>query len=217
MQEISKISIAELIGKDDPVLIEIGSYDGKDGVELARQFHFPTLYCFEADPRSQQLWESFHQSSHNIRLIKSAIGNVDGHIKFNQSSSTTRKHYEGAEWSASSSIKKPASHLELFPDVEFNKTILVPCMKLDTWAMQHPEVIDFIWCDVNGGEEDVILGGLKTLQRTRFLYIEWSDKQLYEGQINQSQLMKLLPNFSLLGVYNFQGNFGNLLLKNNSL
>ena len=72
--------------------------------------------------------------------------------------------------------------------------------------------------DINGAEEDFILGASAVLKyRVRFLYIEFSDKELYEGQITKEKILNLLPDFSLMNIYNFKGNFGNLLLKNRNL
>jgi hypothetical protein len=42
------------------------------------------------------------------------------------------------------------------------------------------------------------MGALKTLERTRFFYTEFSDQEWYEGQINFDTLCSLLPNFSVL-------------------
>jgi hypothetical protein len=45
--------------------------------------------------------------------------------------------------------------------------------------------IDFIWADVQGAEEDLILGGLDTLRkRTKYLFTEYNNSEMYEGQIN---------------------------------
>jgi len=224
MKELSKQQIAELIGLDNPhpVILEIGAYDGKDGKEIAEQFASCEVHCFEADPRSQSLFELLNEPYGKINLHKIALGNVNGEIEFYQSDSETRRHYDFQnDWSASSSIRKPKTHLDLFPDVQFEKKIKVRCLKLDTWYRQNftsHQLIDFVWADVNGAEEDVILGGINTLtNNARYLYIETSDKELYEGQITTDKLLELLPTFSVLDIYKNLGNFANILLKNNEL
>lgn len=227
-KELSKEKIVTLIteGKDKfyiPLVLEVGSYDGKDSRELANILDRESIfYCFEADKRSQDIFHKLnYQASKHLNLIEFAVGNIDGAIDFHLSDSDTRRHDHNKDsWSASSSIKKPKTHLELFKDVDFKRTVRVPCIKLDSWfrIANLNMIVDFIWVDINGAEEDFILGGLKTLnESTRYLYIEFSDKELYEGQITKDQISKLLPNFEILGVYNFKGNFGNLLLKNKTL
>ena len=222
MKEISKKEIYNLIGEvARPIILDIGTYDGADAQAIASMYHECEVHCFEADPRSIDIFLELNRNEEDLYLHTNAIGNVDDVISFHQSDSTTRRHsHNPNSWSASSSIKKPKEHLTLFPDVEFNNTIQVRCLKLDTWYNNNlkSQIVDFIWADVNGGEEELILGGVETLsRRVRFLYIEFSDRELYENSINKEKILELLPDFELIDTYNFQGNFGNVLLKNKLL
>ncbi len=96
----------------------------------------------------------------------------------------------------------------------------VKSMKLDTWMSQNPNIneIDIMWVDVNGGEREFLEGGLNTLNtKVKYLYIEFNsanNKSLYEGCPTKDEIIQQLSNFEDLGVYNFMGNFGNILLKN---
>jgi len=203
---MSKEEIVKLIGKPDPIILDIGSFNGKDASELSQLFDSPEIHCFEADPINQEKWKELNKLNPKLTLYHTAIGNNDGPIVFNQ-----------ATKGASGSMFKPKAHLEIWPQVHFNKEVKVMCFKLDTWndyVLQN-QTIDFIWCDVNGAEKEVINGAKKTLKNTRYLYIEFSDKELYEGQISKQDLLALLPDWTILGTYNFEGNFGNLLMKNN--
>lgn len=216
-KEITLDVIKLLINKENPIILDIGCYDGKDSLKLNNVFKNAEVHCFEADPRSVELFEKIN-SNNNLQLHKVAISNINGKVNFNLSDSETRRHYKyQTSWSASSSLKKPKNHLDLFNDVQFNKTIEVECITLDKWYKEklNWKAIDFIWVDINGAEEEFIKGALKTLNLfTRFLYIEFSDKELYEGQINKNQILELLNQFELIDIYNYQGNFGNMLLKN---
>lgn len=214
---LEKTEVLKLIKKSNPIFLDIDCYDGKDAREIFDLLPAAKIFCFEADPRSQILFESLQ---HNIpmTLVKSAIGSVDGQIAFYQSNSDTRRHYAFQDsWSASSSIRKPKNHLEIFPDVSFEDQIVVQCTKLDTWCkkagLENTE-IDFMWVDVNGAEMDFVIGALQTLKRTRYLYIEFSDKELYEGECKKEDLLRVLNDHELLGVYGYYGNFGNLLMRN---
>lgn len=222
MQEINKVDIAYMIGGEEPLILDIGCYDGKDSDELSDYFIRPEIHCFEADPRSQELFEKVSGWNSNLKLHKFAVGSTDGPKSLFQSDSKTRRHaHNRSSWSASSSIRLPKTHLTLFPDVEFSvNPVEVDGISLDTWYKRFVDArtIDFIWCDVNGAEGDVVLGGLEMLNKhTRYLYIETSDKELYEGQVTKEKLLSLLPNFKEIGFYNFLGNFGNVLLKNEKL
>jgi FkbM family methyltransferase len=215
--DLSKQAISSLITSDCPIILEIGMYDGEDAREMANTMPSATIYGFECDVRSIALYKSFSNPK-NIILNEVAIGSVNGLVDLFMSDSDVRRHYTDQDnWSASSSIRKPKTHLDLFPDVWFKKTVKVSCVTLDKWHVDNlpAQTIDFIWADINGAEYDMVLGGQKTLNEyTKYLYVEFSDKELYEGQPKKDNILKLLPNFETIGIYNFRGNFGNILLKN---
>lgn len=219
--ELSKSEIADLIGNQDHIVIlDIGCYDGEDADKLSQQFESCKIHCFEPDPRSIDLFRK--HSSHNpkLKLHEVAVGSEVGQVDLWLSDSENRKHYEDqTSWSASSSLAKPTGHLKLFPDVKFNETLVVESTTLDQWYKWHLPgyIIDFIWADVNGGELNLVLGAKDTLTITKYLYIEFAAHPLYEGQSTKEELLAALPDFELLGIYNYKGNFGNLLLKNKTL
>ncbi len=218
MKEFDKRILKKLLSKE-PLILDIGCYDGKDSVEMSKLFKNCVIHCFECDKRSIKLFNQKTKDIPNIFLHEFAMSNVNGLIDFYLSDSDTRRHYEGQEsWSASSSIRKPKNHIKLFEDVKFNIVEKVRSVSLDDW-FSGLRYIDLIWVDVNGGEEDFIKGGIETLLNlTKYLFIEFSDKELYEGQINKDKLLSLLGNtFEVIDVYNYEGNFGNLFLKNNLL
>lgn len=210
MQEmdISKEYIKSLVS-EKPVILDIGCFDGKDSAELAALFDECEIYCFEADPRNIEKFKQRNGNNPKLHLQPFAIGSVNGKVEFHQS--------EGK--GASGSLKKPAYHLELFPEVKFESVVEVDCTTLNKWYVHnlYPKTIDFIWCDVNGGEEDVIMYGTKALKNTKYLFVEFSDKELYEGQVNKKDLLWYIPDFRELGTYSYMGNFGNVLLKNKNV
>lgn len=205
-KELSKKKIRELIDRDCPTILDIGAFNGKDSKEIARQWKRCRVHAF--DPFLKLRKPLF--GKRKIKVWNFCISDIDGF-----------KFMERSNHSQSDSLLKPKEHLNLFPYVHFDiiRNQSVPCFKLDTWSKVNNQWgIDFIWCDVNGSEGDVIKGATETLKRTRFLYIEFSDKELYEGQLNKEQLIDLLPEYwELQGIYNYKGNFGNLLLKNTML
>lgn len=218
--DLSKKAISGLIQNDRPIILEIGMYDGEDAREMAQLMPESTIYGFECDPRSIALYKSFDNPK-NIILNEVAIGAKTGLVDLFMSDSETRRHYTDQDsWSASSSLRQPKTHLDLFPEVDFKKSIKVECTTLDKWYEKTipNTIIDFVWADINGAEYDMILGGQNTLNRmTKYLYVEFSDKELYAGQPKKDEMLKLLPNFEVVGIYNFRGNFGNILLKNKTL
>lgn len=181
-----------------PVILDIGCYDGKDGLEIHRMFNYQgELHAF--DPCS---YNKFHgHNVKNVSFYQCALSNKNGSFPLHHS-----------EHSQSNSLRKPKEHLQAWPQVHFKNHMEAACCKLDTiWP---DEKIDFIWADLNGSEGDFIQGAQKALKKTSYLYIEFSDKELYEGQITKKQLLKMLPAWEIVGEFNVGDNFGNILLKN---
>jgi FkbM family methyltransferase len=217
--DLSKEEIKELIGKENPVIVEIGVYDGRDTLEFIKVMPNATVYGFECDPRAIAILKQ-RIADDRIIIEECAIGNTNSLVRLNLSDSDTRRHkYNPDYWSASSSIKRPKNHLALFKDVVFNREVAVPCKTLDKWQTESDvREIDFLWMDVNGAEGDVLLGGELALNIScRYIYMEFSNSELYEGQIKLDKIKRLLYNFKQVGIYNYQGNFGNVLLKNKLL
>jgi len=201
MSDISKEYIKELIGVGASI-IEIGSYDAKDGAELA-EICDTKVHCFEPNPASYEIMKFLN----NDRLIlwNYAVCSHNGFTKMNLSN-----HPQ------SDTIKTPKLHKKLFPGVIYNDVIEVRTTTLDRWnyAIRGGDQVDFIWCDVNGAEADFILGAHKTLSKTRYLYIEFCEKELFAKALNREQMKKALPGFEVIGEYNFLGSYGNLLFRN---
>ena len=224
-KEINKeLFLDFFVNKKDITIMDVGTYDGKDSMEFSKLFPQSEIYSFEADKRSIDVFNKIAGDVKNINLIETALSNVDGEIDWYASDSDTRRHYDFENgWSASSSIKKPDNHLNIFKDVSFNKNSKVKSMKLDTWMSENKNIknIDIMWVDVNGGEKEFIEGAIYTLKnKVNYLYIEFNgvdNRKLYKDCPTADDIKETLSTFSEIGIYNFMGNFGNILLKNGAL
>ncbi len=200
--EISPEFIRECVDKPDPVILEIGCNSGSHTLWFLQAFSRPRIHCFEPDPRAIARFKKKVGERENVALHEIALSDRDGEITFHQSDgqrdeSQVQLLPEG--WDFSGSIRKPKDHLKEYPWVTFEHSITVPTMTLDHWCRDRQiEHIDFIWMDVQGAEMDVINGGRATLQKTRYLYTEYSTKELYEGQATLKSLLKNLPEFKAL-------------------
>jgi len=210
--------------KKSLTIFDVGTYDGKDSLEFKKLFPTSNIYAFEADKRSVDLFNKVVGNVEGIRLLKTALSDIDGEIDWYASDSETRRHYDFENgWSASSSIKKPDNHLNIFTDISFTRDSKVESKRLDTWMLENKNItnIDIMWVDVNGGENEFIDGALETLRnKVQYLYIEFNgvaDKTLYEDCPTANDIKEKLGCFEQLGTYNFLGNFGNILLKNKDI
>ncbi len=204
--EISKGEIKDILKKENPIILEIGCNDGTDTLDFLETFKDCKIYCFEPDPRPI---EKFKVKDNRCKLFKIAISNEDGETTFNLSGGKD-PYGKRDDWDQSSSIKKPKKHLKEYPWCNFDKKIKVKTKRLDTWAKENKiNKVDFIWADVQGAERELIEGGLNVLNNTNYLYTEFYDKEMYEGQLNLQQILKLLPNFEVVKKFG-----SNVLLKN---
>lgn len=178
-----------------PIVFEVGAAKLEDTpkiLELIVGEGKPyDYYAFEPDPRNLE----FARASRVyplINLVATAVGNTVGHASFNQSSGKNPTY--GYDHTLSGSLKKPKRHLEAHPWCRFDTAIQVRSMTLDAFAQLYSiPHIDFIWCDVQGAEDLVVEGAQKILTHTRFLYTEYYEIEMYEGQIGIQEILKRLP------------------------
>ena len=196
--------IRTLVGEQARTILEVGANQGTDTRHMLEAFPRATIHCFEPDPRAAKV----HAESvrdRRVHLHRIAIGAANGKAEFHMSGGT-RPDLPAAErarypegWDQSGSLRRPTGHLENYPWCTFRKSIQVEVRTLDAWSRKHaPETIDFLWADVQGAEGDLVAGGPETLARTRFMFCEYSERELYEGEPNLAQLLDLLPDFEVI-------------------
>jgi 2-O-methyltransferase len=195
---LSAAEIRQLVGKDDPVIIEVGANCGQTTIELLKAMPGATIFAFEPEPRAIAKFRDVIANP-NVHLYECAIGAVNGTVTFHQSSGAEQMPEYGEGWDQSGSIRRPNSHLKVWPWVKFEKQITVPITTLDAWSEQHQiSKADFIWADVQGAEGDLVEGAAQFLRSSRYFYTEYSNDEWYEGQITLAELLKKLPDFDLV-------------------
>ena len=211
------VQIKAMVGRDDPVIIDAGSNDGTHTNRFIKTFPQASVYSFEPDPRAIAKWKQ-NVIDPRATLIESALGAVSGEATFHVSSGQ-RPGWEDDPsyvlgWDQSGSLRAPKNHLEASPWVEFEKQIRVKVITLDEWAADYGiDRIDFIWADVQGSESDLIDGGRGVMKRTRYFYTEYSNKELYDGQITLDAITELLTDdFEMVAYWRDDVLFKNTLL-----
>jgi FkbM family methyltransferase len=206
---MNKLEIKNLINKENPMIFEIGCADGGDTLEFINTFSDLEIYCFEPEPKNIKLVkEKINYPKHH--LFEGVISDVNGELIFNRSRTDNPD-----DLSYSGSIKKPKEHLNEWSFIKFDEQITVKSITLDKFCEdKNIQLIDFIWADVQGAEENLIMGGLNTLNtKVRYFYTEYSNKEYYEGQLRLDALLNLMgDNWELVR------DFGSdVLLKNKTL
>jgi 2-O-methyltransferase len=192
--------LQKCLNKDNPIILEIGCNDGTHTSWFLKIFKNPTIYCFEPDPKAIVHFKEKIRNHKNVKLFEIALSDRDGEANFHQSNGTEQ------EWTGSGSLREPKEHLKVHPQIKFDRQISVVTSRLDTWCNQNDiENIDFIWMDVQGAEIDVFNGGVNALKNTRFLYTEYSDRELYKDQLNLHGLIKHLKKYDFKILRRYHG------------
>jgi FkbM family methyltransferase len=203
--EVSRELIRTCVGKDNPTILDIGCNDGGTTLWLLEIFQNPTIYCFEPDPRAIARFKAQVSRRSSVTLLELALSDRDGTIEFYQSGGHNDKQQLEAMpqgWDLSGSIRQPRRHPTVNPWVTFDQKITVTTSTLDTVCEQHGiGSIDFIWMDVQGAAIDVFRGVANALRSTRFIYTEYSNKELYRDQFNLQKLVKHLKDLTIVVRY----------------
>jgi FkbM family methyltransferase len=193
--------LKECLETETPTILEIGSNFGDTTGWFLETFASPTIFCFEPDLRAIARFRSNIGDQSGVLLIETAVGARDGTTKFFMSGGRPPGN-STFDWDASGSIRQPKKVLEAHPWCKFERQIEVSVRQLDSWCMETAiGPIDFIWMDVQGAELDVIEGAEATLAKVRFLYTEYSNLELYQGQPTLKKLLQGLGRFDVLVRY----------------
>jgi 2-O-methyltransferase len=193
-----------------PVILEVGANDGSTTQEFLELSPRATILAFEPEPRAAAAFKA--RQLPGVTLLEHAIGARTGETVFYRSggASPLRPDFD---WDLSGSIREPASHLAIHPWCTFERRMTVPISTLDEAVAPYGFVeIDLIWADVQGAEEDLVRGAAQTLKRTRYLYTEYNDNEMYRGQLGLSDLCALIPDFEIMETFH-----DDVLLRNKTL
>ena len=206
--------LRQLLAKENPVILEIGCHNGSHTLWFLETFQNPTIHCFEPDPRATKQFKQKLGNHPSIKLFEGAISYQTGAQTFFQSDGIK------SDWTCSGSLRKPVNHTELHPQIVFERTIEVPTTTLDKYCQEESITqIDFIWMDVQGAEMDVFKGGKNTLSNVHFLYTEYSNVELYQGQANLKKISAQLAEsgFKLIRRYHGDALYQNISLTNRKI
>jgi FkbM family methyltransferase len=203
-----------------PIVLELGMCDGyHSNILLKTLSENGRGFIYHGFEPVRELFNNISLSyNNNIGIAQKhnmAIGNFDGQLDLYKSggerieNGVVMDRYYG-----SSSIRKPKLVTEAWKSMTFNQEI-AECTKLDTiiprFGLQN-QIIDFVWADIQGAEIDMINGGAETLKNVRYLYTEYNNSELYEGEIGLQEICSLLPQFDIIHDFG-----GDVLLKNKNI
>jgi FkbM family methyltransferase len=212
------MNIYEFIKKlNIEVFVEIGCNIGEDTKKFRQMHQNARIMCFEPDPRNlRKLNENGVKEIAEVYpyAVSNSVGSTVFHLSTGDVGTVDPNNdFINMDWSLSSSLKKPTGHLRYHRWITFPNSVNVETVTLDTFNPLKDTKIDFMWVDVQGAEDLVFSGAKDTLKRTRYVYTEYSNVELYENQLNLSQLLKLFGDSREL----FHDFGGDVLLRNKNL
>lgn len=180
--DIDKKLISDLLPAD-PVIIDCGAHMGTDALEFAK-IPGSQVHCFEpVSDIYRQLVENTKDFK-NVHCYNLALNDFDGEIDMYVSSGYS---------DGSSSILKPLLHLQDHPDVFFDKTEKVRCLKLDTWAAENNiNAVDMLWLDMQGAEHQMLSASKIIFPAVKIIHCEVTKHESYEGVMLYPELKKFM-------------------------
>lgn len=176
--------IEEFLNKITPCLenpiecvFDIGSRDGLQSIEFSKRFPSAKIYAFEANPESIETCLQNTKDYPNITLVPKACLDFDGRTAFY---AIDMEKSPIKNIGASSCF--PISNLYKSRENLLQKTIEVPCCRLDTFMVNNNiDKVDLLWIDAEGSEICVIWGMGDKIKTVRAIYVETTFKPLYYG------------------------------------
>ncbi len=196
---------------DSPFIIEIGANDGHHTSQFIEAMPNANICCFEFCPSAI---EDFNKRNfgNRVKLFTVAISHRHESRVPDYSGGIPDCRNPSKPWQQSNTIVGPKEHLQRSPEITYAKGQQVQCCPLDWFYNTYLFPVDFLWCDAEGAEPLVILGGHRTLYQTRYAIFEFYERELYHRGANLRTLLSMLPDFDLMAIYG-----DNALFKNRSL
>ena len=154
-------------------VLDIGAHTGRFVTSIRKMFPEAWIYSFEPlEDCFRQLIDA-HREDRKFRGFNLAIGEESGTVLF----------YRSSFPESSSLLPMGLLHKENFPYSATEETITVKMVRLDDIARELPIGKRLLLkIDVQGGEQQVLRGGMDVLKKTDVIQIETNFQSLYEGQ-----------------------------------
>ena len=169
------VSLLNSLVSEKPVIVEVGSFNGKDTLKFGRAFPSGRIFGFEPVPELYSVAVRRNLHMKNVVILQCAVSNVIGWVRMNVSNGTSR---------ASSSILDPEPVSKFFRGIVFDpeNQVSVPSITLESWKAQYKiDKVDLLWMDVQGAEGLVLEGFGEALRDVSAIYTEINFEKIYEG------------------------------------
>ena len=173
---------------ENSVILEAGSFDGLETVEMKRLWPNSTIHTFEPVPMLFEKVKQNTKSYENIFCYDYALGDSIGTKIFYLSEDPNYPNIV----SQSSSLLPPKYHSQ-YGNNTFDKKIEVDVITIDAWAKKFKvEKLDFLWLDLQGYELQALKSAGILLNNVSVIVTEVEQVEAYENQYLYKDLKRWL-------------------------
>ncbi|MBC7864450.1 MAG: FkbM family methyltransferase [Bacteroidia bacterium] len=175
LRQVVKIITKEKL-KNEGIIIDIGAANGGVSAFFAKNFPGNSVYGFEPNPSFGAMLSIAGNYPENVQFRNVALSNKEGEMPFyitrNLLSSSLKK------------INKQALHTDKDNNsalLEVEKEVLVKVSTLDNEFVDLKGSVLLMKIDVQGAELDVLKGGVKLLEKTKYIITEMQMHKFYDN------------------------------------
>ena len=185
-------------------VIDVGANTGQFARQISQIFPHASLYCFEPLPDPFKALEKWALEQYGrVKVFNVAIGESEG---------TVEMFFHTEHSSSSSLLVSTAVTKKYYPLTEKQTTLSVKLTTLDialssVIRLMKPEIL--VKLDVQGYEDRVIRGGLKTLNLAAACVLEINVDNLYCGQTDFKEVVMLLDQMGFYYAGNLEQVYAN--------
>ena len=210
-----KRHLLKLFKKNDKIIIfDIGGCEGEDSIRYSIIFPSSQIFVFEPLPNNQKLIvENIDKyKASNIKLIPSAVSDLDGFLEFHVSSGDPEHESDKLDWDFGnkSSSLLPPDKLNNPSWLQFSEKIEVETITLNSFLLTNKiEEVDFVHMDIQGAELKVLIGAKDFINKVKTVWLEVADIELYKGQPLRVDIENfMIKNGFYLVISKMEGQFG---------
>ena len=180
----------------NPVIVEAGTFDGRDTLRMAHFWPDATIHAFEPVPEIFTMLESNTRQLSNVHRYQLALSDCTGEQSFNISSHPDKPEQPFQ----AGTLLTPAERLQ-WSKAEYKRAITVNSITLDEWAIHFGIArVDFLWLDLQGHELAVLKTATNVLKHVQVIYTEVNLVSAYHEQAHWHEMRTWLERqgFTLL-------------------
>ena len=164
---------------EKPSILEAGTYDGEDTIELSHLLPKAQIFTLEAVPELFNIAKETLKSYSNVETYNYALSDKTSNAIMYLSEWQEKPGIVGQ----SSSLLAPKEHLTYAPHISFKRSIEVKTITIDEWAERNGiKKIDFLKLDIQGNELNVLMASPNILSTVKAILTEVEFVEAYEGQ-----------------------------------